>query len=132
MKKQTKKPTKALDLKKEVELLTPQQMVEMEEKLPQWIKEYAADGTSVLRWNQEFLILIEEILRKDHGFDEGQLVQLEKRIKEMLPELHKMSLKDLVILNPRDMQSALGIVDSYKRIEKEGRIILPEPKKFIK
>lgn len=131
MKKKIKK-SDALDLAKQFELLTPQQQKQLEENLPQWVRELAADGTAVLRWNQEFLILIEEILRKDHGFTEGELVDLEKRIKEMLPELHKMSLEDLVILNPRDMQSALGIVDSYKRIEKQGKIILPEPKKFIK
>ena len=133
MKKTTKSKTKALDLKKEFELLTPQQQKELEEKLPKWIREYAADGTAVLRWNQEFLILIEEILRKDQGFSEGQLVQLEKRVKEMLPHLHKMSLDDLVILRPKDMEKALEIVDSYKKIEKgQSKILLPEKKKFLK
>ena len=105
--------------------LTLEQTMALEEKLPQWVRELAADGTAVLRWNQEFLILVEEILRKDHGFSEGDLVKLEKRVKEMLPHLHKMSLEGLVILRPKDMESALGIVDSYKQIENKGKIALP-------
>ncbi len=117
------KKIKALDLKKEVELLTAEQQIELEKRLPKWVQELAADGTAVLRWNQEFLLLIEELLRKDHGFSEAELVKLEKRIKETLPELHKMSIKDLVILRPQDMQSALGIIDSYKRIEKDTKLL---------
>ncbi len=125
MKQKTKITTK------DIELLTAQQQIDLEKRLPKWVQELAIDGTAVLRWNQEFLILIEELLRKDHGFSEGQLVKLETRIKEMLPHLHKMSLEGLVILKPKDMQSALGMVEAYKQMEKGG-IKLPEPKKFIK
>ncbi len=124
------KKTKAITTK-DIELLTPQQQLELEKKLPKWVRELAADGTAVLRWNQEFLILIEELLRKDFGLTEGDLVKLEKSIKEMLPHLHKMALEGLVILKPKDMQSALGMVEVYKQMEKTG-IALPKPKKFIK
>ena len=125
------KKTQSIEVKKDIELLTPQQQLELEKKLPQWVQELAASGTAVLRWNTEFLILIEELLRKDHGFTEGQLVKLEKSIKETLPHLHKMSLDDLVLLRPKDMEMALGIIDQYKKMEKSG-LALPSPKKLIK
>ena len=91
------KKTKALQSKEDFDLsvLTPEQIRKLEENATTWLKELLSHPNAVLKWNQEFLILVEEILRKDHGFSEGDLVKLEKRIKEMLPRLHKMALEGL-------------------------------------
>lgn len=112
---------------KESDILPPALMQELEDKLPEWVKELARDGTAVLRWNFEFFILIEEILRRDHNFSEADLVSVEKRVKEMLPVVHKMKIDDPHQLRMKDFQLAMGIVDEHKKALKQeaGRIAIP-------
>lgn len=108
----------------EQDILPPEMTKLLEDKLPQWVKELARDGTAVLRWNLEFLILIEEILRREYGMNQADMVKIEKRVKELMPHLHKMQLEGLTILKAEDMKIALNIVDLYKQqLEREGQTI---------
>lgn len=106
----------------EQDILPPEIMSELEKKLPEWVKQLQIDGTAVLRWNQEYLILLEEILRRDFGFSEGDVKKMEGKVKEMLPHLHTMQLEGLTILNHENMRVALNIVDIYKQQLKEQEI----------
>ena len=117
-----RKKTKALTKKNPTELLTPEQQAQLRQLLPEWVLEFEEDGTSVLRWNYQFLLLIEEFLRRDHGFSEKQLIKLEKRIKEDMPKFVGLSLKDAMILRPRDMESAFDMIDFHKKALKKERV----------
>ena len=128
MKKKTNLPI----LAKEKELLTPDQMMEMRKLLPEWILELEEKGTAVLRWNTEFLILVEELLRKKFNFSEKDLEKLEQNIKETLPHLHKMSLEGLVLLRPADMNAALGVIEENEKMLKKERSGILLPDKIIK
>lgn len=111
----------------EQDILPPEIMKSLEDKLPEWVKQLQRDGTSVLRWNQEYLILLEEILRREFGFSEGDVRKMEGRVKEMLPHLHNMQLEGLSILNHENMRVAMDIVEIYKQQlkEQETGIVLP-------
>jgi hypothetical protein len=111
----------------EQDVLPPEIMRELENKMPEWLKQLQRDGTAVLRWNQEYLILLEEVLRKDFGFSEGDVQKMEGRVKEMLPHLYKMQLEGLTILNHENMRVAMNIVDIYKQQlkEQDTGIVLP-------
>ena len=111
----------------EQDILPPELMKELEDKLPEWVKELQRDGTAVLRWNQEYLILLEEVLRREFGFSEGDVKKMEGRVKEMLPHLHNMQLEGLSILNHENMKVALDIVEIYKQQlkEQDTGIVLP-------
>ncbi len=111
----------------EQDILPPEVMAALEKNLPEWVKELQRDGTSVLRWNMEYLILIEEILRRDFGFSEGDVQKMEGKVKEMLPHLHNMQLEGLSILNHENMRVAMDIVDIYKQQlkQQETGLILP-------
>jgi hypothetical protein len=116
----------------EGDILDAQTMQMLEDKLPQWVKELQNDGTAVLRWNLEFLILIQEILIQDFGFSQGDMVKLETKIKEMLPHLHEMQLNGLTILNHENMKVAMKIVELNKaQIQQAGKkIIMPGVKRI--
>lgn len=115
------------------DLVPPEIMQQLENKLPEWVKELARDGSAVLRWNLEFLILLEEILRRDYGFTQDDMQKIEAKTKEMLPHLHKMQLEGLTLLKAEDMKIAMNIVDLYKQQLKEresGIALLPGMKKI--
>lgn len=126
MKRKTK-----LTIKNKIELLTPEQQAQLRQLLPPWVKEFEEDGTAVLRWNYQFLLLVEELLRRDHGFEEKDLVKLEKRIKVMMPKFVGLSLGEAMILRPKDMTSALDMIEFHKKVLKQERV--PElPKETLK
>jgi hypothetical protein len=107
--------------------LSPELMKLLEDNVPDFVKEYAADGTAILRWNHELLIMFEEILRLDHGWNEDMLESFEKRVKEMLPVVHKMKLEDTKLLRKADFAVALDIVERNKQLFKaeQSGISLP-------
>lgn len=117
------------------DVLPPEIMQMLSDKIPPWLQEYEADGTAVMRWMHEYLILLEEILRIDFGFQEGDMEKIEGRIKEMLPVLHKEKMENTRLLRKADMAIGMDIVDRNKalfRAEKLG-ISLPtnsKPKKL--
>lgn len=115
----------------EQDILPPELMKSLEDKLPEWVKELQRNGTAVLRWNQEYLILLEEILRREFGFSEGDIKKMEGRVKEMLPHLHTMQLEGLSILNHENMRVAMNIVDIYKQQLKEQDTGIALPGKGI-
>ena len=118
-----KRKTNKLTVKdNKMELLTPEQQAQLRQLLPEWVVEFEEDGTSVLRWNYQFLLLVEELLRRDHGFTDKQLVKLEKRIKSTMPKFVGLSLKDAMILRPKDMESAMNMIDFHKNILKKERV----------
>jgi hypothetical protein len=109
------------------DVLPPEMMSMLEDKLPEWLKEYEADGTAVMRWMHEYLILMEEVLRIDFNFNEDDMVKIEKRIKEMLPAIHKAKIENTRLLRKADFAVAMDIVDRNKllyKAEKQG-ITLP-------
>ncbi len=116
------------------DVLPPEIMKMLEDKIPEWLQEYEADGTAVMRWMHEYLILIEEILRIDFGFTEDDMGKIEGRIKEMLPMLHKMKMENSKLLRKADMAIGMDMVDRNKALFKaeKNNIILPpkERKKF--
>lgn len=100
---------------KEDDLLSPELMKMLEDKVPDFVKEYAADGTAILRWNHEFLILLEEILRLDFGFEEDDMVKIEKRLKEMFPVIAQMKKNEPRLLRKVDFAVAREMVEINKR-----------------
>lgn len=109
------------------DILPPEIMRQLEDKIPQWLQEYEADGTAVMRWMHEYLILMEEVLRIDFDFNEEDMMKIEKRIKETLPQLHKMKMEDSRLLRKADMAIGMDMVDRNKllfKAEKQG-IALP-------
>lgn len=114
----------------ESDVLPPEIMAQLEDKMPAWLKEYEADGSAVMRWMHEYLILMEEVLRLDFGFNEDELAKIEKRIKDMLPILHTMKLEDTKLLRKADFAMARDAVERNKMLfkaEKAG-IALPQAK----
>lgn len=105
-----------------MELLTPEQQAQLRQLLPEWVVEFEEDGTSVLRWNYQFLLLVEELLRRDHGFSDKQLIKLEKRLKVAMPAFVGLSLKEAMILRPKDMESAMTMIDFHKKALKKERV----------
>jgi len=129
--------TNKIDLVKKIEantvaiadsdVLPPELMKALEDKMPEFVKEYEADGSAVLRWTHEYLILMEEILRLDFGFTEDDMVKIEQRIKDMLPILHTMKLEDTRLLRKHDFAVVRDMVERNKilfKAEKAG-ITLP-------
>jgi len=109
------------------DVLPPELMKALEDKMPEFVKEYEADGSAVLRWTHEYLILMEEILRLDFGFTEDDMVKIEQRIKDMLPILHTMKLEDTRLLRKHDFAVVRDMVERNKMLfkaEKAG-IALP-------
>lgn len=116
------------------DVLPPELMRQLEDKIPEWLKEYEADGTAVMRWMHEYLILMQEVLRIDFNFNEDDMVKIEKRIKEMLPAIHKAKLENTRLLRKVDFAVAMDIVDRNKllyKAEKSG-IALPDSTTGIK
>lgn len=112
----------------DADVLPPEMMKMLEDKLPEWLKEYEADGTAVMRWMHEYLILMEEVLRIDFDFNEEDMTKIEKRVKEMLPQLHKMKIENSQLLRKADMAIGMDMVDRNKalfKMEKAG-ISLPQ------
>jgi hypothetical protein len=111
----------------ETDVLPPELMKMLEDKMPEWMKEYEADGTAVARWMHEYLILMEEVLRIDFDFKEEDMIKLEKRIKETLPVLHKMKIENTKLLRKADMAIGMDMVDRNKALFKAERagITLP-------
>lgn len=111
----------------DIDHLSPEMMKLLEDKVPEFVKEYVADGTAVLRWNHEFLILIEEILRNDFNFVEEDMEKVEKRVKELLPVVHKMKMEDTKLLRKADFAIAIDFVERNKALFKaeQAGITLP-------
>lgn len=112
---------------KEEDVLSPELMRMLEDKVPEFVKEQAADGTAIMRWMHEYLILMEEVLRLDFGFSEEDMIRIEKRIKEMLPVIHKMKLEDTRLLRKADMAIGLDMIERNKQMFKaeQSGITLP-------
>lgn len=112
---------------KEEDVLSPELMKMLEDKVPDFVKEYVADGTAILRWNHEFLIMLEEILRLDFGFEEDDMVKIEKRLKEMFPIIAQMKKSDTKLLRKVDFAVAIEMVKRNKELFKaeQAGITLP-------
>jgi len=122
----------------EADILSPEIMQRLENKLPEFIKEYARDGTAIVRWNYEHLIIIEYLLREHFNFSEEELTKLEKKLKELLPKVVGMKMDDPILITKADyVQVADKMVKRNKqigRMDEAGRsgIVLPSSKKLIK
>lgn len=130
--KQLENPTENLTAISEGDKLSPEIMQVLENKLPEFIKEYARDGTAIVRWNYEHLIIIEYLLREHFNFSEGELEKLEKKLKELLPKIVGMKMETPIIITKADYaEVADKMVQRNKqigRIDEAGRngIILPD------
>jgi uncharacterized membrane protein len=67
----------------------------------------------------EYTVLVEEILVRDFGFTEKDIVNMEKKIKKILPTLAGTEVeRDLSILRPKDMQKVADIAEKrYDRLD---------------
>lgn len=113
---------------KEEDILSPELMKLLEEKVPSFVKEYVADGSAILRWNHELLIMFLEILRLNYGWSEEELEGFEKKVKEMLPVVHTMKMEDTKLMRKYDFWVAKEIVERNKvlfKMEQAG-IKLPD------
>ena len=68
----------------------------------------------------EFLVLVEEVLARDFGFSEKDIVGMEEKIKKILPVLKGMEVeRELSILSPKDMAIVGDIAEKrYERLDK--------------
>lgn len=108
---------------KDEDILPAEIMKQLEDKIPAWLQEFEADGTAVVRWTHEYLIMMEEILRLDFNFTEDDMVKIEKRIKEILPVLHQSKMEDTRLLRKADFAVAMDMVNLNKasfKAEKAG------------
>lgn len=113
----------------ESDTLPPALMKALEDKVPQFVKEYEADGTAILRWNLEHLMIIEQILQDKFDFTEDELVKLEKNIKEILPAITQFKAETPRLITRQDYYVAKANVERNKflyQAEKAG-IVLPHP-----
>ncbi|MCR4285075.1 MAG: hypothetical protein NUV97_03480 [archaeon] len=99
--------------------LTVDQEQTLRANLPSWIPDKENLGTAVSQTALEFLVLVEEILVRDHGFSEKEIVKLERKIKQVLPTLAGTEVeRDLSILRPKDMQMVIDIAEKrYERLD---------------
>lgn len=115
------------------DMLSPQKMQELEDKLPEWMKEYARDGTAVVRWNYEHFIIISYLLREHFGFSEADLEKLEKNLKEILPKIVGMKMETPILITKADYAEVadkmVAINKQIGRYDEAGRkgIYLPKP-----
>jgi hypothetical protein len=123
----------------EADMLSPEVMQKLEDKMPEFLKEYARDGTAIVRWNYEHLIIIEYLLREYFNFNEGELEKLEKKLKEILPKIVGMKMETPILITKADYaEVADKMVYANKQIgrrDEAGRkgILLPKsPLKKLK
>lgn len=88
--------------------------------LPKWIPEEENIATSMEQTAYQYTILIEQILQKDYGWSEKEIIGLEQKLKKILPVLHEMEIeRDLSILSPKDMEIIGDIAEKrYDRLDK--------------
>lgn len=118
----------------EQDSLPPDLMAKLEDKLPAFLKEYEADGTAVLRWNQELFIMFEYILQRDFGLSDDDIDRFIRKFKELLPVVHKMKIDVPRLLSKEDFHIAREMVERNKflyKAEKAG-IKLPNPQETKK
>lgn len=117
------------------DLLSPQLMKQLEDKLPEFIKEYERDGTAILRWNYEHLIIIEYLLREHFNFNDNQLVKLEKELKQIMPKVVGLKAETPLIITKEDY---VGIADRAVQLNKliqqraDSKIALPTEQELHK
>ena len=104
--------------------LDSDQEAKLKANLPSWLPEKENIGTAVLQTSQEFLVMIEEILKSDFGFTEKDEIKLEKKVKQVLPVLHEMENRGLSILSPHDM-AKIGEIAEIRLLRLEGKGKLP-------
>ncbi|MCK9371076.1 hypothetical protein M0R04_14285 [Candidatus Dojkabacteria bacterium] len=87
--------------------------------LPAWVPDKENLGTAMQQAGMEYSILIEDILKREFGFSEKELIRLEKKIKKVLPVLHTMEIKrGLSILSRKDMAMVGDIAEKrYERLD---------------
>jgi hypothetical protein len=99
--------------------LTVQQEQDLRALAPTWVPTVENIGTAMMQTALEFMVLVEEILVRDHGFTENEIVRLEKKIQKVLPTLAGTEVdRDLSILRPKDMQKVVDIAEKrYDRLD---------------
>jgi hypothetical protein len=103
--------------------LTIKQEQALRANLPDWVPTVENLGTAMQQTALEFMVLVEEILVRDHGFSENEIVKLEKKIQKVLPTLAGTEVeRDLSILRPKDMQKIIDIAEKrYDRLDEVDR-----------
>jgi len=100
--------------------LTLEQEQTLRANLPSWVPDKENVGTSMTQASTEFLVLVEEVLARDFGFSEKDIVGMEEKIKKILPVLKGMEVeRELSILSPKDMAIVGDIAEKrYERLDK--------------
>lgn len=112
----------------EADKLSPALMQKLEDNLPQFVKEYEKDGTAILRWSMEHLMIVEQILVDKFNFSEDEIVKLERNIKEILPAITKYKAETPRLLTQADYYVIKANIERNKMLysaEKAG-ITLPD------
>lgn len=99
--------------------LTIEQEQALKMAAPTWVPTVENLGTSMMQTAMEYTVLVEEVLSRDFGFTEKDIVKMEKKIKKILPVLAGTETKrDLSILRPKDMQMVADIAEKrYERLD---------------
>lgn len=111
------------------DILPPEMMRQLENKLPQWLQEYEADGTAIMRWNQELFILFEYILQRDFDFTEDDIDKFILKFKELLPEVAKLKVDVPRLLDKKDFHIAREMVERNKQVFKAQKAGIALPNK---
>ena len=98
------------------DLLPPELMQQLEDKMPQWLKEYVADGSAVLRWNWEFFIILEQILRDKFDFKDEDMITIEKTLKEIFPRIEKFKAKTPRLITKQDFAPGLKMISINRKL----------------
>ena len=101
---------------KNEDLLPPQLMQMIEDKMPPWLKDYVADGSAVIRWNWEFLIILEQILVDKFNFSEKDIIKVEKNLKQVFPKIEQFKAETPRLLTKDDFSPGLKMVKRNKKL----------------
>lgn len=97
------------------DLLSPEVVKQLEDNLPDYLKEYEQDGTAVVRWSYEHLIIIEYLLREHFNFNDKDLTKLENELKKILPKVVKLKAETPLLITK---ESYVGFADKAVKINK--------------
>ncbi len=107
--------------------LPPEVEAKLRANMPKWIPEKEDIANSMYQVAQEYQLVVEDCLKKYHGFSENELKKLEKEIANVLVPLGEIERKGLSILSPSDMAVVGEIAEIRRKRLQFGRSGLTLP-----
>lgn len=109
--------------------LPPQLMEQLENKLPDYVKDMENDGTGVIRAAFEYTAFIEHVLMAEFGFTDKEIQKFNSVVKKGLPLLPQMKFDLPVLLKPAHFEAVLTMAKQNKKLYERQRKgeFLPNP-----